>query len=490
MGEQFYRGRSIVGRINRMGRMLLALLVTPMVISLILMLVFSNRYHQSIARMEAIASLKPVVADSIPESVWKLVSGRESLTETRVYTLIDQADGTIDRIREETGEEDQLQLTVAARTMETLRQYTDQIVSNIQENVPVVQNQKVLEEIRDVAALIESMLNNYITEEIGASAAMSETLNRIVMLAAGAEILMVAVYMLMSNRTRKRTESFVRKPIQELESVTGQLASGDLRARIPKTDVVELIKLTDQVNVMADNLETTMRQNVQDARNLKKAELRILQAQINPHFLYNTLDAIVWKAEAGDQKEVIHLTSALSDFFRISLSSGADWIPISQEKKHISGYLSIQQTRYRDILKYEIDIPEEIGDFYILKLLLQPLVENALYHGIKYKRGGGIIRVTGSREGESLVFRVQDTGKGMDAATLAVLQERMAEGQPTVASGTGGFGLVNVNLRIRLYYNQTEGVHIESGTGGTTVWFRVPCRTKEEIEQEAQGASG
>ena len=141
MGEQFYRGRSIVGRINRMGRMLLALLVTPMVISLILMLVFSNRYHQSIARMEAIASLKPVVADSIPESVWKLVSGRESLTETRVYTLIDQADGTIDRIREETTEEDRLQLTVAARTMETLRQYTDQIVSNIQENVPVVQNQ-------------------------------------------------------------------------------------------------------------------------------------------------------------------------------------------------------------------------------------------------------------------------------------------------------------------------------------------------------------
>ena len=362
MGEQFYRGRSIVGRINRMGRMLLALLVTPMVISLILMLVFSNRYHRSIARMETIASLKPAVADSIPESVWNLVSGRESLTESRVYRLIDQADGTIDRIREETGEEDQLQLTVAARTMETLRQYTDQIVSNIQENVPVVQNQKVLEEIRDVAALIESMLNNYITEEIGASAAMSETLNRIVMLAAGAEILMVAVCMLMSNRTRKRTESFVRKPIQELESVTGQLASGDLRARIPKTDVVELIKLTDQVNVMADNLETTMRQNVQDARNLKKAELRILQAQINPHFLYNTLDAIVWKAEAGDQKEVIHLTSALSDFFRISLSSGADWIPISQEKKHIAGYLSIQKTRYRDILDYEIDIPDEMND--------------------------------------------------------------------------------------------------------------------------------
>ena len=482
--------RSIVGRINLMSRLLLALLVTPLIVSLALMLTFSGRYHQSIERMETIASLKPVVAEAIPEDVWRLVSGRDSLEDTPIYDDIGLAEETIGRIREETGEDHRLQLTVASRTMDTLLHYTNQIVSNIRQSVPVVESEAVLEEIRDVAALVESMLNNYITEQIDVTAAMSDTLNRIVMLAAGAEVLLVAVCLFLSDRSRKRTEHFVRKPIQELESVTGQLAKGDLQARIPQTDVVELTKLTDQVNVMADNLETTMRQNVLDARNLKKAELRILQAQINPHFLYNTLDAIVWKAEAGDEKEVIRLTSALSDFFRISLSSGADWIPISQEKKHISGYLSIQQTRYRDILKYEIDIPDEIGDFYILKLLLQPLVENALYHGIKYRRGGGTILVTGAREGEELIFRVQDTGKGMDAATLEELNRRMAEGQPTVASGTGGFGLVNVNLRIRLYYNQQEGVHIESGPGGTTVWLRVPCRTREEIERDEQNVSG
>ena len=484
------RGRSIVGRINRMSRMMLLLLVSPLIVSLVLMLVFSGRYHRSIERMETIARLKPVVAESIPGSVWNLVSGRESLEETRVYGLIGEANGTISRIMEETGESGRLQLTVAGRTMDTLKQYTDQVVENIRQNIPVVQNEKVLEEIRDVAALVESMLNNYITGEIGATADMSDTLNRIVLLAAGAEIILVALSLILSARARKRTEQFVRKPIQELESVTGQLAKGDLRARIPKTDVEELTVLTDQVNVMADNLEMTMRQNVLDARNLKKAELRTLQAQINPHFLYNTLDAIVWKAEAGDQKEVIHLTSALSDFFRISLSSGADWIPISQEKKHISGYLSIQQTRYRDILKYEIDIPDEIGEYYILKLLLQPLVENALYHGIKYRRGGGVIRVSGARDGGDLVFRVEDTGKGMDPQTLEALKKRMAEGRPSVASGTGGFGLVNVNLRIRLYYNQQEGVHIESGPGGTTVEIRVPCRTWEEIVRDDQSVSG
>ena len=194
------------------------------------------------------------------------------------------------------------------------------------------------------------------------------------------------------------------------------------------------------------------------------------------------MDAIVWKAEAEDKDEVISLTSALSDFFRISLSSGADWIPISQEKKHIEGYLKIQQTRYRDILRYEIDIPDEIGNYYILKLLLQPLVENAIYHGIKSKRGGGTIKVSARLLGEELVFSVKDDGGGMTQYQMDQLKERMKKSQPnSVSESSGGFGLVNVNLRIRLYYNQPNGLNIESDRNGTKVSFKVPCRTREGI---------
>ncbi|MBP5733801.1 MAG: histidine kinase, partial [Lachnospiraceae bacterium] len=198
----------------------------------------------------------------------------------------------------------------------------------------------------------------------------------------------------------------------------------------------------------------------------------------------------VWKAEAGEKDEVIHLTSALSDFFRISLSSGADWIPIEQEKKHIEGYLKIQQTRYRDIMQYEIDISDEIGDYYILKLLLQPLVENALYHGIKIKRGGGTIKVSGKMENGLLTFSVKDTGLGMTEEQLRDLNERMAKGQPTVSEGGGGFGLVNVNLRLRLYYNQTDGLTIKSNADGTEVSFIVPCRTREEIYENESVSGG
>ena len=315
---------------------------------------------------------------------------------------------------------------------------------------------------------------------------MSLSLRIWVLVTAVAEVLIVVVALLVRNRSVKVTATSVQLPIERLEEAAARIAEGSLDAKIEDTDVTELRNLTLQVNTMAERLREMMKRSSRDARNLRKAELRTLQAQINPHFLYNTLDAIVWKAEAGEKDEVIQLTSALSDFFRISLSSGADWIPISQEKKHIEGYLKIQQTRYRDILDYEIDIPDEIGDFYILKLLLQPLVENALYHGVKIKRGGGTIRVSGKLEDGYLLFSVSDTGLGMSREQLEELRERMRHGQPTVSEGGGGgFGLVNVNMRIRLYYNQTDDLMIESGPEGTAVRFKVPCRTREEIDDES-----
>ena len=483
MGRRIWN-QSIVGRIRGMSWRIVLLLIIPVILSLIMMLVFAGRYSQSMERMGAIAALKPVIADELPGAVWQVVSGRETMEESRVYERIGQVNGVIEAITRETGEADRLELIIARRTMDTLTQYVDQISDNLQRGERVTVNEEVLGEIRDVASLVVSTLNNYITGQITAAAAMSAYLNRVVLYTAVAEALLALLTLIVAGRTARATAEYVRDPIERLEKVTARLAEGDMSARLPVTSVSELWNLTGQVNIMADNLDAMMQQRIRDERNMKKAELRTLQAQINPHFLYNTLDAIIWKAEAGEQQEVIQLTRALSDFFRISLSSGADWIPISQEKKHIAGYLNIQKTRYRDILDYEIDIPDEMDDYYILKLLLQPLVENALYHGIKYKRGGGTIRVTGRREAGMLIFVVRDTGKGMDEATLHALRDRMARKEMQQTPGSHGFGLVNVNLRIRLYYNQAEGLRIESGPEGTEVSFRVPCRTREEIEND------
>ena len=482
--------KSIIGRISDMSHKLVVMLVVPIIISLVLMLLYAAKYHSSIVRMETIANLKQVVEVDIPGAAWDIVSGRDTITGTKIYTLIRDVNETIEKTTEQSDAENSLSLIIAGRTMTTLRNYVDRIRDNIEQMVPVVENEEVQVEIRDVATLVGSMLNDYIEQEIALSAKMSVSLMLVIVMTAVMEILIVLAALLVRNRSVKDTTAFVRQPIERLEEVTALLADGTLDARITDTDVTELRNLTIQVNTMADHLETMMERSVRDAKNLRKAELRTLQAQINPHFLYNTLEAIVWKAEAGDKDEVIRLTSALSDFFRISLSSGADWIPISQEKKHIEGYLKIQQTRYRDILRYEIDIPDEIGEFYMLKLMLQPLVENAIYHGIKIKRGGGLIKVTGRLcEDGNLEFSVRDTGLGMTEEQLTQLNERMKKGQPSVTERSGGFGLVNVNLRIRLYYNLADGLRITSGPDGTDVSFKVPCRTREEIS-ENEGVSG
>ena len=480
--EHSKKEKSILGRINDLSHRIVLMLVIPIIISLVLMLFYAWKYHSSIHRMQTIASLKTVVAEDIPGAAWNIISGRESFAESGIYVKIKDVNETIERISEQTTEENRLSLMVAGRTMETLQNYVDRIRDNMEDQVPVVESEAILVEVRDVATLVDSMLNEYIAQEIASSARMSVSLLWVIIITAVVEVLIVIVALWFRNRSVKKTALFVRQPIERLEEVTALLAAGTLDARLTDTDVTELRNLTKQVNSMADDLEAMMKKSELDAKRLRKAELRTLQAQINPHFLYNTLDAIVWKAEAGEKDEVIQLTSALSDFFRISLSSGADWIAIEQEKKHIEGYLKIQQTRYRDILKYEIDIPDDIDEYYMLKLMLQPLVENALYHGIKIKRGGGKITVTGRKEGNFLVFSVKDTGLGMTQEQLRDLNERMKKGQPTVSEGgSGGFGLVNVNRRIRLYYNLTDGLEIESNSEGTTVKFKVPCRTKEEI---------
>ena len=480
--EHSKKEKSILGRINDLSHRIVLMLVIPIIISLVLMLFYAWKYHSSIHRMQTIASLKTVVAEDIPGAAWNIISGRESFAESGIYVKIKDVNETIERISEQTTEENRLSLMVAGRTMETLQNYVDRIRDNMEDQVPVVESEAILVEVRDVAALVDSMLNEYIAQEIASSARMSVSLLWVIIITAVVEVLIVIVALWIRNRSVKKTALFVRQPIERLEEVTALLAAGTLDARLTDTDVTELRNLTKQVNSMADDLEAMMKKSELDAKRLRKAELRTLQAQINPHFLYNTLDAIVWKAEAGEKDEVIQLTSALSDFFRISLSSGADWIAIEQEKKHIEGYLKIQQTRYRDILKYEIDIPDDIDEYYMLKLMLQPLVENALYHGIKIKRGVGKITVTGRKEDNFLVFSVKDTGLGMTQEQLRDLNERMKKGQPSVSEGgSGGFGLVNVNMRIRLYYNLTDGLEIESNSEGTTVKFRVPCRTKEEI---------
>lgn len=479
--------RSITKEVNVSNLVLTAVLLFPVVISIIVMLIYTVSYSASTSRMETVASLKPLINVEIPESVWSIVAGRTTFENSDIYDLIDNVNNTLSKLINESDRNENLELTVAKRTMLTLSDYVKKIRSNVAKELPVVTNEAILEEVRSVASLINGMLDNYIMHEVEDVATTNALLGRITMISVIAEVLLLLIALGISIKMRRRMVRSINEPIAQLAHFADLLAEGNLQARAPTTDVEELSDLTDRVNFMADRVETLIQQNHEEQEKLKKAELRTLQAQINPHFLYNTLDTIIWQAETGHSVEVINITKAMSDFFRISLSSGADWIPISQEIKHLTGYLAIQKIRYRDILNYEIIIPEDMCDSYILKLLLQPLVENAIYHGIKYKRGGGKITVNGKKEGEYLYFTVTDTGRGMDEDQLFTVinslenELDMPRTEPLLESSSSGFGLHNVNQRIRLHYNQADGLHIESNEQGTTVGFRVPAKLKGEV---------
>lgn len=220
-----------------------------------------------------------------------------------------------------------------------------------------------------------------------------------------------------------------------------------------------------------------------EQQNLRNTELKLLQAQINPHFLYNTLDTIIWQAEAGKNEEVVQMVTSLSDFFRTSLSEGRDYITVKEEISHIRSYLKIQRFRYRDILEYEINVPEEFYVYSILKLTLQPLIENALYHGIKNKRGVGKITISAETADGDLIFLVADNGIGMKEEQLGRLIHKVKDKRNNVQE-SGGFGLANVEERIRLNYGEEYGLDFKSCYGiGTEVMVKIKAQKYQERMQ-------
>jgi len=245
----------------------------------------------------------------------------------------------------------------------------------------------------------------------------------------------------------------------------------------------EIAVLADRFNDMAGNIQTLVVKVREDEQKMRKADLRLLQEQINPHFLYNTLDNIVWLIEGNEPDEAVEMVVTLSEFFRLVLSKGKEFITIRQEEQHISSYLQIQEKRYHDILDYHIYIDPEIYEYQIPKLTLQPLVENALYHGIKYKRSRGMIEITGTKEGENLYLTVADDGVGMDEDELKKLGKEISRPCKETESG---FGLANVNERIRMYFGAEFGMKIWSEKGsGTRITIEIPAITDNPEKPEA-----
>ncbi len=273
------------------------------------------------------------------------------------------------------------------------------------------------------------------------------------------------------------------RPIHQMQKHMSEVEKGNFDIQVPVDSTREIGMLARAFNLMVVRIRELMAQVVKEQEFKRKSELNALQAQINPHFLYNTLDSIVWMAENDKSAEVVRMTSALARLFRASISKGSELVPVRNEVEHISNYLTIQKMRYRDKLDFCIDVDDAIKGNLTLKVLLQPLVENAIYHGIKNKYGTGTIRITGEREGETIVLRVNDNGVGMDEETRKSLLS-----PATDAKQGKGVGLMNVHERIRLYFGKIYGLTIDSEPDeGTTVTVKFPVLDKPAGSAESSG---
>ena len=463
---------------------LVLLMIIPAILAISLMWQHSQRYHRVISHVEEISRLNPLIRDNLLNSMMDIVSGRKRFSQGEQYAILDEANAWLDRLID-SGEASRLELEVSRRILGTLQSYVDRLGQSATVDEQIAIN----DEINNVAKLFSDMLQNAVNVEIKASAIASQRMQVEIRTALIIEICLLAVSLIVAWITQSTLSSAIRVPLNKLEHFANRIAGGQLSERAQDSDVEELRTLTMRLNTMAFKLEQLMEQNRQEQENLKKSELRALQAQITPHFLYNTLDAIVWLAEAGQTRQVIEITNALSNFFRISLNNGRDWISIAEEWVHLEGYLTIQKIRYRDILRYELRLDESLKEQKMLKLLIQPLVENAIYHGIKSRRIGGLVRVEARQEDGNLCVFVSDNGIGMDDKRLEEVKQALSAAESSIAET--GYGLYSVDKRIKLYYNQATGLSIHSSPGeGTVVSFSVPLKEQTEIlgknDEEAQ----
>jgi two-component system sensor histidine kinase YesM len=338
----------------------------------------------------------------------------------------------------------------------------------------VAEHEATLEEIRAVANLMADLVQNFIGRQMNEVQVLNEHISERNRKIFYADMVLLAVVVIIGFFTVWTISGSISRPIEKLRRMASKIANGDFHSRVTLHRDGELSELADGMNSMAKRIELLLQKSVEEERNLKISEMKILQAQITPHFLYNTLDAIIWAAESNRNGDVIKLVTALSSFFRITLSHGTDFIPLRNEMQHVENYLIIQQMRYSDILLYSIDVDPGMLDEVVLKILLQPLVENAIYHGIRNLRGiRGTVSITVRKTGAGLSFCVSDTGIGMTEEKVSSVRRVMKEGLGKEA-GAKGYGLFNVNRRLELYYGPDCGLDILSGAEGTRVSFVLP----------------
>ena len=442
----------------------------------------SDTYDGLVRNVTAASEYNTAFKEDIDGALYQMVARNyhksevTSLGLTDPDELIGAARADFEALQESSGSKDAAeQCRGVLKLLDTLQMRVDDIDSKVKQSGSYDENMTSLDnDVRILTELIQEKVSGYIYYE---SANMEEMRiqidsrrNRIIQVSIGILVLVLLLSIVISIEISRS----ITRPVEQLVDASEKLGAGEFGIHTETGAGSELAILNDAFNTMSSQLSGLVEQIKNDEARVRVLELKLLQEQINPHFLYNTLDNILWLAEDDRKEDLEAIVTSLSRFFRTGLSGGHDTVRLEEEVSHIQSYLEIQQFRYRDILSYEIGISEKYYDQPMLRMTLQPLVENALYHGIKKKRGMGKITVAAREEGEKLILSVKDDGVGMTEGELARVRA-YANGTESPGEDNTGFGIANVAERLRLFYGTEYGLHFSSHVGdGTTVEVVIP----------------
>ena len=466
--------QSIDGKLKSLIRQMIIPFTVMLILVIGLFIVFILQYARVSSNITTASRFNHNFKDEVDLKMYTFVSGSsDKLPFEEVETARDLAE----TLQKATGDRE------AHRTIQSVLNLCDNLhdsIIQIRDAVGYDERMQQLESnIYVITELIEEYIYSYLYIEAGELAEVQQKITIVTI----AELLGAGILMLLLvKRTARKTRSIsvsITAPIDALYDRVEEIGHGDLHARQPvKAEDIRLQTLSDGIEQMAQELDNQMKLNNEEQLRLRSMELALIQAQINPHFLYNTLDTIVWLIETGKTEEAEKMIVSLSTYFRSFLSNGKEIITLAEEERHIRSYLEIQQVRYKDILDYQIDFDPEYSQCLIPKMTLQPLVENAIYHGIKLKRGGGSILISDECDGAFLTLRVKDTGTGIPEETLAQIRTGLENDEDPP-----GFGIVAAYRRLKLLFGEQCTFDISSISGlGTEISIRIPWVT--EIGEE------
>ena len=478
--RSLYENSSLANRIRVSYIVILLPVVSFMCIMLYTLSVQNKRYDELIDDVDRASQFSLDFKKDFDYEIYLVIVESKSFAESDLNKMLTEATAVVDELSksENINPENAARLEETRKYLRNLGTYASRIEQNLKDGDKYEENIEIWEnDVQIVTYLVRETILQFIYYELQDLRQARTQINEfyttmftyiiIAAVAVGLLVVFISYYISQS----------ITRPVRELSNITEKVARGDLSVRAEIETGSEIAVLSKSFNEMIDRVSRLLDQVRVEQESLRRAELELLQSQINPHFLYNTLDTIVWLAEAGDQARVVSMVGSLSKFFRASLGQGKDQVTIKDELDHVRSYLEIQQVRYQDILDYSIDVPKELYDSPVPKITLQPLVENALYHGIKNKRGRGNISITGKSENGCIYIYIEDNGMGMTPERLERVSEKMNDpGVFETAEDKGDvFGLSNVNERIKLIFGSRYGIHIDSVYGeGTTVTILLP----------------